>query len=128
MQIEIIDMKNNKLLCTAKIEFGLDTFIIEDCKGLTYQELEQFLLKRSELLSHYDIDSVIYDKLGLSHRAYEFGRASEAKILYALLNHFSSPEDEIKLFPRKTEYISMIDLDSRYSNIYILKRRKEKDL
>ena len=125
MRVEFVDIIKDCVLCTADIQFGLDTMIVKSCSNKTPSEAEQFLMKRCELPKTYDIDHKVYEMLGLSHREYEFDRASEAKVLYAMLKNFASENDDLRLYPVKTEFVSMIDLDSRFSNIYVWKCRKE---
>lgn len=123
--IELYDHEKEKQICTAKVLFGLESLIVISCDGMSKTELYSWLKARSRLPKTYDIDAIVLEKLDLSKRAYEFGRMSEACVLYAMLNHFISPMDKIAVYPLKTEYISMIDLDFRYSNIYIWNPRKE---
>lgn len=125
MLTELVDTKLNRVICTADILFGLDTLLVEACSNGNPAELDRFLMARSELLHKYEMDQVVYDFLGLSHRMYEFGRASDAKVLYAMLHNFERPDDAIRLYPLKTEYVSMIALDARFSNVYLWKCRKE---
>ena len=127
ISIEMYDTETGTQICTADILFGLENLIVLSCDTIDAIELQEFLTQRAKLPQTYEMDAIIFEKLNLTFHSYDFGRMSEACVLYATLNHFQKNEDTLMVYPLKTEFISMIDLDFRYSNIYIWKCRKEQD-
>lgn len=134
MEIEIYDYKTNLTFCKADVIFGLDTFIIKECtpnpeienNPFNIRFLSEFLEARSELPCSIDMDKKVLNKLGLSNKANLFGRMNEASILYVMLNNFASDNDDYEVFPMKDEIICMVELDQRYSNIYVWHKRRGK--
>ena len=122
MLVGIYRKTTKECLGTADIDFGLDVFFIDDCRGISKSELDSFLSKRVELPCTYEIDEIVLKKLGLYKRRNEFGRMTEAKVLYAMLNYFESEDDDYCIHPIKNEIISMIGQDFRYSNIYVWRK------
>lgn len=125
MKVEIINKRTQELICQADIDFGLETYIINSVQGITEEELECFLEEHSLLPCTYEIDEIILKRLNLYSRKNLFGRMSEAKILYALLNNFESDKDDYILYPTENTYICLHALDCRYSNIYIFNKEKK---
>lgn len=133
MEIEVYDYKTNTVLCKADVIFGLDTVIVKECipnknidlNPFTKVYLSRFLEARAELPYSVETDKKVLSKLNLTDRANLFGRMNEACVLYAMLNNFTTPKDnDIEVFPMKDEIICMVELDSRYSNIYIWHKRR----
>lgn len=132
--IEIFDEKMNKYIGTAEIQFGLETLIVRECDFMSCLELESLLENRAELPRTYEVDDIVLSALGLLSRKREFGRMSEAKILYAMLNHFAlldengrpdyNKDDGIRVYPLKDEIVCMFMLDRRYPGIYLWEARK----
>ena len=125
MKVELFDTLTDETLVTADVSFGLDVAVVNSCEGMDILEFERFLENRAELPRDYDIDDVVLKSLNLYHRKHEFGRMSEAKILYAMLNSFAKENDNLEVRPLKTELVSMVALDWRYSNIYIWKSKED---
>lgn len=120
MKVEVWNTKTNELVCTAKITFGLDVYIVHECNGWNIQELTEWMNSRIDIPYDYKMDIIILKKLQLFNKQREFGRMSDAIVLYSILNYFAG-KDEYQMYPSQLEYISMIDLDPRYSNIYLWK-------
>ncbi len=127
MNIEIYDNENNIQLYTADITFGLNVLIVNKSNNIDKEKLQYFLSNRAEYPISTEMDLKILKKLNLLARKNEFGRMNEACVLYALLNNFRSQYDSICLYPLQDELINMCYLDYRYSNIYILRKRGEKN-
>lgn len=134
MEIEIYDYKTNLTFCKADVIFGLDTFIIRKCipnpeienNPFNIRFLSEFFETRAELPCSIDTDKKVLNKLGLLNKANLFGRMNEACILYAMLNNFVSDNDDLEVFPMKDEIICIVELDQRYSNIYVWHKRRGK--
>lgn len=113
--------KERKVLVQADVTFGLDVLFVNKCNGtMNEDEFENWLINRTNIEFDYETDDIILKKLNLYHRKKDFGRMNEAKVLYAMLNNFKG-NDDLLLYPEKTELISMVSYDWRYSNIYIWK-------
>lgn len=120
MKIVLLNKKTKVILGTADVIFGLDTLIVKECDMFTPKELNHLLMKKAEIQNYiYEMDDVILKKLDLYHKKALFGRMTEAKVLYAMLNHFETKDDDILIYPQKNELICMIPLNPAYSNIYL---------
>lgn len=144
MKIEIYDYKRDIIYCMADITFGLDVFIINECNPnleiennpFNMEYLVSFLEKRSNFPISIETDKKILNRLGMTDKANLFGRMNEASVLYAMLNNFSAIDTEasdsiikdtdIEVFPIKDELICMVELDQRYSNLYVWHKRRRK--
>ena len=70
---------------------GLDNLIVKQCNNYDSKDLEELLEARSAIPSKIEMDDIILKKLGLTK--YEFGRMTEARVLYAALNNFKTNKD-----------------------------------
>lgn len=125
MLVRLFNKKTKETIVTADVSFGLDVAIVNFCNGMSLSEFEQFLENRAKLPHTYDMNDVVLKALNLYDRKNKFGRMSEAKMLYAIVNSFAKDEDDLEIHPLKTELVSMIALDFRYSNIYIWKSEED---
>ena len=130
--VELYNHETDQILCQAEILFGLSNLIVlkavtADGKIMDPKKLERWLEERAVLPRTYEIDQIVLETLGLEDQAYKFGRMSEACILYAMLKHFRKDIDQIALYPIRDTYISMMDLDPDYGNLYLWKGRTEDD-
>jgi hypothetical protein len=114
----IYDEEKKTLLYTADLSFSADTLSVESCTGMSPQDCEAFLLSRCRCPQGYGAEKALAARFRLSGREHEFGRLQEAKVLYALLDHFRVPEDTLAVFPAKNEVVSVIGTDCRFSNLY----------
>lgn len=123
--IEVYDHSTNQQICQAEILLGLDNLIVKQCNNYDPKDLEELLEARSAIPSKIEMDDIILKKLGLTKRKYEFGRMTEARVLYAALNNFKTNKDQIAVYPLENTTICMIALDNRYSNIYFWNKREK---
>lgn len=75
---------------------GLDNLIVKQCNNYDSKDLEELLEARSAIPSKIEMDDIIFiilKKIGLTKRKYEFGRMTEARVLYAALNNFKTNKD-----------------------------------
>lgn len=119
MKIQLIDKKENKIICTADVSFGLDTLIVNECKGMDREQFENWLLDRASFRDSYEMDEIVLKKLNLYRKKYLFGRMSEACVLYAMLCNFEKEEDNFAVYPLHDELFSMFAFDSNYTNLYL---------
>lgn len=119
MLVGVYNKKTKECIATADIDFGLSVYFIDDCNGMDKEELDQLLQSRLQIPWTYEMDNIVLEKLWLSDRKYEFGRMSEAKVLYMMLNYFESDEDDLCIHPLENELVTRIGEDFRYSNIYV---------
>ena len=135
MKIEVYDEKKRTCLYIADVWFGLDVLIVREFTKLrddlsisSVGDFTRFLQSRAEFRDSYEIDDIVLKKLNLYDKKYEFGRMSEACVLYAMLCNFKKKEDAIAIYPLQTELVSMIAYDPSYSNIYFWEKRNADEI
>lgn len=125
MNIIVYSEVNNSIIAKADAIFGLSVVIIESCSGMTVLDLYTLINEKADVIHSYDMDDVVLKALGLYDRKREFGRMSEACMLYGIVTNFSLSGDGISIYPEKDECISMIAEDPRYSNIYVWRKKND---
>lgn len=129
MQVQLINKKENKILCTADVTFGLDVLIVNTCEGMDTEELQFFLEQRAEIPNYsYDMDDIILKKLDLYYKKNCFGRMTYACVLYAMLCNFEKKDDDFALYPVNNEFVCMAVYDPDFSNLYIWRAYEKGDL
>lgn len=63
-------------------------------------------------------DEEVLDFLLLKDQAHLFGRMQEYLFLVAFLSHLKMESDNISLYPQKTEFLSFVDQDPRFTQVY----------
>lgn len=124
MIVNIYNKKNNNLVCSADILFSPGTLLVKECDNISAIELENLLMNKARFKDSLEMDDIVLKKLGLEKRKREFGRMSEACVLYAMLCNFET-DDEYVLFPQEDEVLSMIAYGSEYSNIYLWRKNND---
>ena len=125
MNIIVYNENNNSILCKVDVIFGLNVVIIKSCCGMTVPDLYTLINEKVDVIHSYDMDDVVLKALGLYDRKREFGRMSEACMLYGIVTNFSLSGDGISIYPEKDACISMIAEDPRYSNIYVWRKKND---
>ena len=125
MNIIVYSEMNNSILAKADVIFGLNVVIIKSCNGMSKDDLYALINRKANVIRSYEMDDVVLKTLGLYDRKREFGRMSEACMLYGIVTNFSLSGDGISIYPEKDEYISMIAEDPSYSNIYVWRKKND---
>lgn len=125
MNIIVYSEVNNSVLAKADVIFGLNVVIVRSCSEMTVPDLYTLINEKADVIHSYEMDDVVLKALGLYDRKREFGRMSEACMLYGIVTNFSLSGDGISIYPEKDECISMIAEDPRYSNIYVWRKKND---
>lgn len=95
MNIIVYSEMNNSILAKADVIFGLNVVIIKSCNGMSKDDLYTLINRKADVIHSYDMDDVVLKALGLYDRKREFGRMSEACMLYGIVTNFSLSGEKI---------------------------------
>ena len=128
IDIEAYDHKLNKVLFKAKADFGPDYLNIESGdinNSISLSEIYDFLNNRALRMApkDYKDDEIALKKLDLLYNKHLFGRMIESYILLAMLDNFSVPDDDIKIYPINDTIVNMINWSVKYGTTYIWRKR-----
>ncbi len=128
--IEAYDHNLHTSIFTAEIDFEPEILLVNSVENSNpvwnEESVRNFLYNRAYEMApkSYEDDLPALKRLGLTYNRHMFGRMSEAAVLLAILDNFSTPEDEIRVYPLKNDVVCMIAWASKYGNVYLWKKRE----